>query len=365
MKPAAFTYHRPGGLDEALALMARFGANAKPLAGGQSLGPMMNMRLARPEQVIDLNDLIELDFVRVDDGAVEIGALTRHHRVATDPEVAAALPLLAQAAQGIGHYAIRQRGTLGGSLVHADPAAQIPLLAVTLGAEVVVQLGPRRTAAAGGRFRAVDHDRRPRPRRDCHCRALSRAAPAEGWAFELFSRRAGDFALASLALTLRLDAAGAISDLRLGVGGVGPVPTAPAQLWKPKRAVSVSMPEPSPHSARLAAKSVSPDDEAPVPAAYRRDLVETLTARALIAAAQRTRETIMTEAVAISLIVNGETHDLVVPPRKTLADALREDLAPHRHPCGLRARRLRRLHPSDRRGAGARLSHLRGADGGP
>ena len=150
MKPAPFTYHRPGDLDAALAMLARLGPAAKPLAGGQSLGPMMNMRLARPDHVVDLNDLLELDYVRVSDGAVEIGAMTRHHRVATDPEIARSLPILAEAARGIGHYAIRQRGTLGGSLVHADPAAQYPLIAVLLDAEIVVRSarGTRLVAAA-------------------------------------------------------------------------------------------------------------------------------------------------------------------------------------------------------------------------
>lgn len=283
MKPAAFTYHRPGDLDAALGLMARFGAAAKPLAGGQSLGPMMNMRLARPEHVVDLNDLIELDFVRVSDDAVEVGALTRHHRVATDPELARALPLLAQAAQGIGHYAIRQRGTLGGSLVHADPSAQIPLIAVTLDAEVVIgsTRGSRTVPAADFLQSIMTVDLAP----DELVTALRfpRLAPGEGWGFELFSRRAGDFALVSVALTLRHDLAGTISGLRLGVGGVGPVPVRLAAVEAEATGLECE-PGCSAALAHLAAERVDPEDDAQVPAAYRRELVETLTARALAAA---------------------------------------------------------------------------------
>lgn len=286
MKPAPFTYHRPGDLDEALALLSCHGAAAKPLAGGQSLGPMMNMRLARPEHVVDLNDLLELDFVRVGEDRVEIGALTRHHRVATDAEVARALPMLAHAAQSIGHYAIRQRGTLGGSLVHADPAAQYALAAVTMGAEVVIRSvrGDRVVPAAGFLQSIMTVDlapdemvtavRFPRPR------------PGEGWGFELFSHRHGDFALVSVATVLSLDGNGAISGLRLGVGGVGPVPLRLAQV---EAEAQGSMPEVGVAAAlgRLAAEHVSPEDEPQVPAIYRRDLVGTLTERAFLAAIRR------------------------------------------------------------------------------
>ena len=290
MKPAPFTYHRPGDLDEALALLSRHGAAAKPLAGGQSLGPMMNMRLARPEHVVDLNDLLELDFVRVGEDKVDIGSLTRHHRVATDPEIARGLPMLAHAAQSIGHYAIRQRGTLGGSLVHADPTAQYPLAAVTMGADVVIRSarGQRVVPASGFLQSIMTVDlasdemvtavRFPRPR------------PGEGWGFEIFSHRHGDFALVSVAAVLSLDGKGTISDLRLGVGGVGPVPLrlvqveAEAQSLLPEAAVAAAL-------GKLASGLVAPEDEPRVPAVYRRDLVGTLTERALLAAIRRSGST--------------------------------------------------------------------------
>lgn len=141
MKPAAFSYCRPASIEEALDQLAAAGGSAKLIAGGQSLGPMLNMRLATPAQLVDLNDLSELAYVRDAGDWLEIGALTRHHDLAGSGHVREHCPLLAQAARTIGHYAIRQRGTLGGSLAHADPAAQHALCAVTLGARLRLQIG--------------------------------------------------------------------------------------------------------------------------------------------------------------------------------------------------------------------------------
>ncbi|TYB81192.1 FAD binding domain-containing protein [Maritimibacter fusiformis] len=280
MKPAAFTFHRPGSVDEALALLAQHGAAAKALGGGQSLGPMLNMRLAQPEHLIDLNDLIELDRV-IDHGEwVEVGALTRHHRVATAPEIRQGVPLLADAAATIGHYAIRQRGTLGGSLVQADPAAQLPLVAVTLGADVMVRSRRgRRTVAAAEFLRAImSVDLAGDELVTGVC--FPRQPDGERWAFDLFSRRHGDFAIVAVALTLQLDDAGAIVALRLGVGGVGPVPMRLTAVEQ--RAVGL-VPDGDTilDLARNAAAAITPEDDPLVPAKYRRDLVETLTARAL------------------------------------------------------------------------------------
>lgn len=280
MKPAAFTYHRPGSLDEALALLARHAPAAKPLGGGQSLGPMLNMRLARPEHLIDLNDLIELDHVRDCGDCVEIGALTRHHRVATAPEVRRALPLLADAAATIGHYAIRQRGTIGGSLVQADPAAQMPLVAVTLGADLVLRSsrGSRIVAAVDFLQSIMTVDLAD----DEIVTAVRfpRQPIGDRWVFDLFSRRHGDFALLALAMTLSLDDVGAIASLRLGLGGVAPVPQRLARVER--QAVGrVLDGDIVLELARAAAAEVTPEEDTQVPAQYRRDLVETLTARAL------------------------------------------------------------------------------------
>ena len=135
MKPGKFSYEAPRTLDEALHSLATWRDNAKIIAGGQSLAPMLNMRLARPDHLIDINRLTELGRIAVDGERLTIGAMARHAQLERDALVKRHAPMLAHAAQTIGHYAIRQRGTIGGSLAHADPAAQLPLATLTLDAE--------------------------------------------------------------------------------------------------------------------------------------------------------------------------------------------------------------------------------------
>ncbi len=286
MKPASFHYHRPETLSQALALLAEHGAEAKLLAGGQSLVPMLNMRLARPGHVIDLNDLLELDSLRRDGPVIEIGALTRHHRLATAPELRQALPLMSVAAATIGHYAIRQRGTLGGSLVHADPAAQLPLVAVTLDAEVVIA-GPRgrRMVPAAAFLRSVMTVDLAPDEIVTALRIPVQAAEAL-WDFQLFSRRHGDFALVSVALSLGCDPAGRIADLRLGLGGVDAVPL---RLPEVETHAAGRLPDDGclAELAAAAAAAITPEDTPQVPAEYRRELVETLVLRALKSALAR------------------------------------------------------------------------------
>ncbi|MFC2969234.1 FAD binding domain-containing protein [Acidimangrovimonas pyrenivorans] len=283
MKPAPFSYHRPATLDAALGLLDQYRAEAKPLAGGQSLGPMLNMRLARPAHVVDLNDLIELDYIRRDGAMLEIGALTRHHRLAHAPEIAATLPLLGHAARSIGHYAIRQRGTLGGSVVHADPAAQLPLVAVTTGAEVVIRSvrGQRVLPASGFLQSIMTVDLAA----DEMVTALRFPVPpaGAGWGFELFSRRHGDFAIASVAAMLVLDGGGRIDRLQLGIGGVGAVPL---RLPEIERSVPGTRPDRNwvCATAEAVARAVAPEDDPLIPAEFRRELVRSLAADALAAA---------------------------------------------------------------------------------
>ncbi|MBD3680233.1 MAG: xanthine dehydrogenase family protein subunit M [Rhodobacteraceae bacterium] len=291
MKPAAFTYHRVATLDEAVALMARFGTEAKPISGGQSLTPMMNMRIARPAHLVDLNDLLELDFIRVADGVVEIGAMTRHARVASAPEVVRELPLLAEAANTIGHYAIRQRGTLGGSLVHADPAAQLPLIAVTLGAEIVLKSvrGLRIVAAQDFFLSIMTVDiAEDEILTSVRFPAMGRST---GWAFDLVSRRRGDFAMASVALALDMDDAGRVSSLRFGIGGVSPVP---ARLEVVEQAAFGHQLQAGMIAALAAQASaeIDPEDTPQLPATYLRELVDLLSRRSLKKATETLGETV-------------------------------------------------------------------------
>jgi aerobic carbon-monoxide dehydrogenase medium subunit len=286
VKPAPFAYHRPQTVADVFALLARFGDGAKLLAGGQSLAPMLNMRLARPDHLIDLNDLLELDFVRERPGAIEIGSLTRHHRVATDRQVAAACPILAAAAATIGHYAIRQRGTLGGSLSHADPAAQLPLIATLLDAEICIasRTGSRVVKARG--FFISSLITALEPGEMITSVRFPVFGPSQGWGLEIFTQRHGDFAIVSVAATLRRAETGVVQTLSLALGGVAVAPVClddillpfhgrvPDAAWRAEIGAAV-------------AQAITPEEDKRIPAAYRRELAETLTMRALSAAVAR------------------------------------------------------------------------------
>src|SRR5437868_3617792 len=224
MKPAPFEYHRAGTLDAALALLARYGETAKIIAGGQSLVPMLNFRLLKPEHLIDVNGLADLASIRVADDSAELGALVRHADLARSSAVKDACPLLAHAAETIGHYAIRQRGTIGGSLAHADPAAQLALISRLLDAELeVAALDRRRIVPAAEFFRSI-FTTALEPDELLACVRLPALATGEGWGFRVLARRAGDFAIASVAVTLALRPHRAIERFRLAIGGIGPVP---------------------------------------------------------------------------------------------------------------------------------------------
>lgn len=288
VKPAPFDYHRPKNVPDTLALLNHFGDEAKLLAGGQSLVPMLNLRVARSPHLIDINDLTELDNISASHDSLEIGSLTRHHRLATDPRIAAACPILAAAAATIGHYAIRQRGTLGGSLSHADPAAQLPLIATLLKATIRVgnHAGNREIAArdffVSSLITALD------PSDMITAVRFPALAPSHGWGLEIFSQRHGDFAIVSVAATLRLAADGTVESMALALGGVATVPVSmdpitagfaghlPDAGWCTDVGAAVGA-------------SLTPEDDSRIPAQYRKELAETLTVRALMTAAQRAR----------------------------------------------------------------------------
>lgn len=285
MKPGAFRYHRPATLDDALALLAEHGDAAKPIAGGQSLVPMMNLRVAQPAELVDLGDLTGLAGIREVGGTLEIGALAGHQTLADSPLVRQRCPLLAEAAGSIGHYAIRQRGTLGGSLAHADPAAQLPLVAVTLGAEIesASQRG-RRTLSAADFFLSVMTTALA-PDELIVAVRLPAAAVQEGQAYRMFNRRNGDYAIVSVAATLQLQG-GRIDRLRLGVGAIEPAPVLLADLCaaqQGRRANAAWITE----MAAAARTAVQAEDDERMPAVYRQELLVTLVSRALTAVMDR------------------------------------------------------------------------------
>jgi aerobic carbon-monoxide dehydrogenase medium subunit len=285
VKPVAFSYHRPASVDEALALLARFGADAKIIAGGQSLVPMMNMRLASPAQLVDINDLSELAQLRVRGDRLEVGALARHRGIAESAVAAEHCPLLVQTARTIGHYAIRERGTVGGSLAHADPAAQHALVAVTLGARLTLARKGGQRVVEAGEFLQSAMTTALAPEEMVVAVSYPRAAAGEVSAYRMFNQRHGDYAIVAVAATLAL-ADGRVTGLRLGVGGVGPVPQrldAVAEAFR-GRVVSVDW---IAEVARAARDAVAPEENPRVPALYRKELTETLVARALARCVER------------------------------------------------------------------------------
>jgi carbon-monoxide dehydrogenase medium subunit len=223
MKPPPFSYHDPETLEQAVELLATLD-NAKALAGGQSLMPMLNMRFVLPDHVVDLNRVSELSGIRRNGQTIEIGAMTRQRDLEFSPEIAAACPLMSEALTHVGHRQTRNRGTIGGSLCHLDPAAELVCVAAALDAVVEV-VGPngRRDIPfaefpAGYMSPAIDFT-------ELVSRVTIPVWPREaGHAFVEFSRRHGDFAIVSAAAMLLLDGAGRVSRAVLALGGVGAVP---------------------------------------------------------------------------------------------------------------------------------------------
>jgi CO/xanthine dehydrogenase FAD-binding subunit len=224
MKPPKFDYIRPTTVDEAIAVLAAAEGDGKIIAGGQSLVPMLNFRLLNPTVLIDINRIEELNYLEEQpDGGLRIGSLTRHHVLETSPLVKRLFPVLNAAMAHVAHLAIRNRGTIGGSITHADPAAELPLMMLLLETEIgIVSPRGRRVVEAqdfflGALTSAVEEDEIVT---DINVPALP---PGAGWAFEEVARRSGDFALAAVGVILAVEN-GKITQARVGVMGVGDTP---------------------------------------------------------------------------------------------------------------------------------------------
>jgi aerobic carbon-monoxide dehydrogenase medium subunit len=280
MKPAPFTYHHPGRLDEALELLRQLGSEAQPLAGGQSLVPMMNMRVARPEHLVDLNDLDELAVVREETAGVMVGALVRHRVAAQSTLLQRLCPILPEVAATIGHVAIRERGTVGGSLALADPAAQWPLLALLLDARIdLASIGGRRSLSARDFFLAV-FTTAIRPDELVFGVVFPTFAAGEGWGYRAFCRRHGDFAIVAVAATLLLDGEGRVARLRLSLAGVDDTPVVLDALAAAQRG---RLPDAAwrREVAAAAAGAITPTNNPQASAAFRRELAAVLSEAAL------------------------------------------------------------------------------------
>jgi CO/xanthine dehydrogenase FAD-binding subunit len=219
MKPAAFDYVVADSIDAAVAALAAADGEAKILAGGQSLVPMLNFRLLRPAILVDINRIPDLAFIEARAEDIAIGALTRHYRLETSPVIAAHLPVVAEAMRHVAHLAIRNRGTIGGSLSHADPAAELPMLALLLDATLqVASSAGLRTIAAQDFFLGpltVDLAGDEMVTRI----TIPKLPPATGWGFVEVARRSGDFALAAAAATITLRD-GTIAEARIAMTGI-------------------------------------------------------------------------------------------------------------------------------------------------
>lgn len=296
MKPPPFGYSRPETIAEALATLAALGPDGKVLAGGQSLLPLLNMRLAAPHHLVDINRLADLDYVRVADGMVRVGALARHARVLADPAASQAQPLLASALRLVAHPTIRNRGTTVGSIVHADPAGEMTAVLALLGGSVRLAsaAGERLVPAASFFLGPLESDVRPG---ELATEAVFPVLPPlAGTACCEVSRRHGDYAVCGIAALVQLDAEHRISHARVACLSVAPNPLV-LDLTAPLAGVAADAAEPAlAAAAALARGQVDPEPDIHASADYRRHLTGVLTARAL------------REAIGQSLARAGENH---------------------------------------------------------
>lgn len=286
MKPPVFDYYDPRTLEEALDLLDRYGPDAKLLAGGQSLVPLLNLRLARPSVLVDLNRIPGMDTVRVEDGWLVVGAMARQWDTEHAAPVVKSLPILSEALRFVGHPQIRMRGTVGGSIAHADPAAELPALLVCLDGEVVAhRRGGRRVVRARELF-VTYLTTSLEPTEILTAVRFPLPPSGAGWAFTELARRHGDYALVGVATLVHLDADGSVAEARIAFFGCGPVPV---RAHEAERALVGSAPGERlwEEAARLAARSLEPPSDLHASSDYRKHVAAVLTARALRTAAER------------------------------------------------------------------------------
>ena len=288
MKAAPFEFARAASLAEACALLARHGADAKLIAGGQSLVPMMAMRLARPAFLIDINGAADMQGIEFSAETITLGAAVRQRQIERDASLAARLPLLGKALRWVGHAQTRNRGTLGGSIVHADPSAELPLAACVLDATLLLRDTAGETEVPAREFMlapmvvAITPDQ---------CLAAVRfpawTEARTGCAFDEVSLRQGDFAIVGAAAQIALDAGGKCVRAALGTSSA-PIPQAHAEIAQ--RLVGTSLDDAViADAAADVARAVEPDADLHASAEYRRHLAGVLAKRVLMAARDEAR----------------------------------------------------------------------------
>lgn len=278
MKPAQFDYVLPSTVDAAVEALVASNGEGKVLAGGQSLLPLLNFRMARPTVVVDLNGIAGLSYIEERGDRIAIGALTRHRELEHSPLIASKLPVMSAAMRHVAHLAIRNRGTIGGSLSHADPAAELPMLATFYEAGISVQ-GPsgRRTIAPGEFF--VDALTNCLEPEEIVVEVEFPILKQDGWAFEEVARRFGDFALASIAVSVRRGPTG-LEAARVAVMGVAETPLRLREAEE--ELVAMELDDGTPHRfSEIVVSLVSPNDDLHASADYRKHLLAQLAKRAL------------------------------------------------------------------------------------
>jgi carbon-monoxide dehydrogenase medium subunit len=284
VKPAPFRYLAPVTREEALAALRKFGADAKVLAGGQSLVPLLAMRLARPAVIIDLNRIPDLAYIKATRGGLAVGAMTRQWTAERHPQVAARTPLLRDALRWVGHPQIRARGTIGGSLAHADPAAELPAVAAVLGAKFVLATArSERVVDATGFFTGF-LSTAVQPNELLVEIRLPAQPGAAGWAFDEIARRHGDFALVGVAALVRLDDDRRCVEARVAFTGVGPGPVRLPEVEQALAGRQVTQTL-AVEAGRIAEARLDPDGDVHASSEYRRHVAGVLAARAVTQAA--------------------------------------------------------------------------------
>jgi CO/xanthine dehydrogenase FAD-binding subunit len=289
LKPPPFEYDDPSTLADALSLLAEHGDDAKVLAGGQSLVPLLNFRLARPERLIDINGVSELDYLRIEDGVMHIGALARQSTLERSAEAAERIPLLIEAVRLVGHVQIRNRGTVGGSVAHADPAAELPVAFAALDARFRVR------SAAGERETDSDElfvthlTTSLRPDELLAEVAVPVPPPRTGSAFVEFARRHGDFALGGAAVLVTLAADGTCERARIALLAAAPTPLRAREAEQVLLGAELTEASAAEAAAR-AVVDVYPTGDIHGGSEYRHDLVQAMVRRAVLRAAERAKE---------------------------------------------------------------------------
>ncbi|MBI2972865.1 MAG: xanthine dehydrogenase family protein subunit M [Armatimonadetes bacterium] len=284
MKPAPFRYAAPDTVAEALGLLRSYGQDGKLLAGGQSLVPLLNMRLARPSVIIDLNRILELSYIKEDNGEIAVGAMTRQREAELSPLIRRRLPLLAEALGVVGHPQIRNRGTIGGSIAHADPSAELPAVAAALEAKMVIRDPKGRRVLTPDEFflsyltTALEPD-------ELLVEVRFPVIPKAGAAFLEVARRHGDYALAGVAVVVSKNGE-QVGTCRLAFTGVGPgpvrIPEAEAAVTGNRLTDRVLQ-----DVRKTVEERLDPDSDVHASAEYRKHVAGVLTVRALRFAAER------------------------------------------------------------------------------